>query len=441
MTDTYVTDTLADDSSESADTAGAETWVLTIAHHPTSRAMEGQRLALSDGDTIEIGRGCEHFSQAAFDDGKVSRKHAALHCQGGKLTLRDLGSRNGTSVNGDRIDEAELFHGDVITIGRILAIAHLGARHVPRHVHSDIVGVSAAHSRILHRIAIVARKDITVLIRGETGVGKELVARAIHEQSGRPGPLVAVNCSALTEGVLASELFGHTKGAFSGAEQERDGLVAAASGGTLFLDEIGDASPAMQGALLRLLEEREYRQVGSDKLSRSDARFITATNVDLDAAVEAGRYRADLVSRLRRFVIEVPPLRERLADIIVLANHFAERKLSRSLSLALLRYAWPANVRELQAVIEQAGLESDGDALKLSGELKKRLAATPRPAAKKPIKGRGVKRDRPSSEALSQRFRELDQNASALASELGVGRTTLYRWFREAGIDVRDIRD
>jgi DNA-binding NtrC family response regulator len=230
--------------------------------------------------------------------------------------------------------------------------------------------------------------------------------------------------------------------------------------------------------LLRLLEQREYRELGSNELRHSSARFVTATNVDLDAAVEEGSFRSDLLSRLSRIVIDVPPLRARREDIVPLARHFAEHvapgavTLSRSLALALLRYDWPSNARELQSVIEQAALEigtnleasmdPDGVAvfndmatldesagaertsprveLGLSMELAERLLPSSEPNRAREITRRGVTRDRPSPEALLARFHELGNNATALADELGVGRTTIYRWFREAGLDVRDLR-
>jgi transcriptional regulator with PAS, ATPase and Fis domain len=233
----------------------------------------------------------------------------------------------------------------------------------------------------------------------------------------------------------------------------REGLVAAAQGGTLFLDEIGDATAGFQATLLRLLEQREYRVMGETSTRHTDARFVAATNVVLEDAVTEGRFRADLRGRLERFVIEVPPLRERREDILVLAGHFivqaagVSRPLSRSLAHALIRHDWAANVRELQAVIEETLLEQPEEgALRLTARLAERLSTDgeePRESYVPPPRPsrRGVSLSRPSAEVLVSRFRELGCNASAMAEDLGVGRTTLYRWFREAGLDMRELRE
>ncbi|HZO11918.1 MAG TPA: sigma 54-interacting transcriptional regulator [Polyangiaceae bacterium] len=425
-----------------------EHWVLTVAHHREGIDALGERLVLLDNESVVLGRGCKEFGGEVFDDPRVSRQHVRVRCQNGILFAEDLQSRNGTLLNGRTIDRAELAEGDVLTVGGVLLLAHRGPRVVPRHRDPEIVGVGPACARVLHRIGLAARADVVVLIRGETGVGKELVARAIHAQSGRKGRFVAVNCSALSDGVLHSELFGHKKGAFSGATNEREGLVAAADGGTLLLDEIGDASPALQGALLRLLEQREYREVGSTDARTTTARFVMATNVPLEEAVEDGSFRTDLFGRINRWIIDVPPLRERQEDVMPLAHHFGERyakhpvRFARSFAQALLRYDWPANVRELQGIVERAVLEQPESAvLSLTEELARRLQSAPAassPAA--PMVRRGVRRVRPSAEDLYARFQALGCNASALAAELGVGRTTVYRWFREAGLEVGDIR-
>jgi transcriptional regulator with PAS, ATPase and Fis domain len=244
-------------------------------------------------EKLVLGRGCRHFPLPAFQHTRVSRRHAEVVHEGNSLRVADLGSRNGTLVNGMPVDRAELVDGDVVMIGGIMLLAHHGPRFVPApRGHDEIVGIGAACARIHHRIALAAPKDVTVLIRGETGVGKELVARAIHRESGRTGPFVALNCGSIADGVLQSELFGHARGSFSGAVAAREGLVASANEGTLFLDEIGDASPSFQATLLRLLEQREYRPMGSNEQLRSTARFVAATHVALDEAVDAGRFRA-----------------------------------------------------------------------------------------------------------------------------------------------------
>jgi transcriptional regulator with PAS, ATPase and Fis domain len=310
-----------------------------------------------------------------------------------------------------------------------------------------LVGVSAAHAELLAQIARVAPSDATVLIVGETGVGKELVAGEIHRLSGVGGRLSALNCGALAEGVVHSELFGHTRGAFSGAGRERAGLVASAAGGSLFLDEIGDASPTLQASLLRLLEQREYRAVGSDQTLRTDARFIAATHVPLEPAVAAGRFRGDLYARLARALIHVLPLRTRREDVVPLALHFAQHlmdapRLRRSLARALLRYDWPGNVRELHSVVEQLCREAaDREVLALTPTVAARLRSGSTPSSASPARAAGERAHKPTSEVLEQRFLALQGNLRALSIELGVSRNTLYRWIDEQGIDLVALRD
>jgi DNA-binding NtrC family response regulator len=228
-----------------------------------------------------------------------------------------------------------------------------------------MVGESEALRRVLEQVELVADTDATVLVRGESGTGKELVARAIHERSRRrQGPLVRVNCAAIPESLFESELFGHARGSFTGAVHDRPGRVEAAEGGTLMLDEIGEVPLSMQSKLLRLLQEKEFERVGETRPRKIDVRVVVATNRDLAAEVEAGRFRGDLFYRLNVFPIENPPLRERQEDIPLLAEHFiraAARRLHRqpprlteaALGQLMVR-DWPGNIRELENAIERA---------------------------------------------------------------------------------------
>jgi transcriptional regulator with GAF, ATPase, and Fis domain len=238
----------------------------------------------------------------------------------------------------------------------------------------EIVGTSPALQTVLSRISKVAPSDSTVLITGETGTGKELVARAIHRRSQRSGrAFVSVNCAAIPRDLVASELFGHEKGAFTGAMQRRLGRFEMADGGTIFLDEVGELSPDTQVALLRVLQEREFERVGGGQPIRVDIRVIAATNRDLQAAVANGTFRQDLFYRLNVFPIDVPPLRERKDDILMLVEYFAQRYASRAgktvrsiekKTLELLQsYQWPGNIRELQNVIERSIILSSADVL------------------------------------------------------------------------------
>ena len=231
-----------------------------------------------------------------------------------------------------------------------------------------IVGRSAPMVKLARLIARVAASHANVLIEGESGTGKELVARAIHRGSPREGaPFIGENCAALSESLIESELFGHVRGAFTGAERDRRGLFALADGGTLFLDEVGDMSARIQAKLLRVLQEGEFRPLGGRDIVRTDLRIVSATNRELGPMVEAGQFRGDLYYRLNVVGIKLPPLRERVEDIPLLAEHFLSkvrdgtaRGISREAMEMLCRYPWPGNVRELQNVIERAAVMTTG---------------------------------------------------------------------------------
>jgi len=239
---------------------------------------------------------------------------------------------------------------------------------------SNIIGSSGAMQAVYDMIAQVSRSDATVLVRGESGVGKELVANAVHYNSLRARkPFVKVNCAALPETIIESELFGHEKGAFTGALAERKGRFELAEGGSIFLDEIGDFSPATQIRMLRVLQEREFERVGGSATIRADVRIIAATNRDLEQLIAEGRFRQDLYYRLNVFPIHVPPLRERRSDILLLADHFVEkysranhksvRRISTPAIDMLVAYHWPGNVRELENCIERAVLLTSDDVI------------------------------------------------------------------------------
>jgi len=247
---------------------------------------------------------------------------------------------------------------------------------VQRSSYEEIVGSSPSLQKVLAAIEKVARTDSTVLVTGETGTGKELIAHAIHRRSSRSArPLIKVNCAALPKELIASELFGHERGAFTGAIQQRIGRFEAANSGTIFLDEVGELSPELQIALLRVLQEKEFERVGGNKTIRTDVRVIAATNRDLQREVAEGRFRTDLYYRLNVFPIHVPSLRERADDIPVLVDYLATRLSARmgkrirqiekrSLE-AMQAYSWPGNIRELQNVIERCVILADGEVLRL----------------------------------------------------------------------------
>ena len=239
-----------------------------------------------------------------------------------------------------------------------------------RYDFSHIIGNSNAMRQVYEQVTQVARSNATVLLRGESGTGKEMIARAIHYNSLRSKrPFVAVNCGALPENLIESELFGHEKGAFTGADKARKGRFELAEGGTLFLDEIGEIPPQTQVKLLRVLQEREFQRVGGSETIKSNIRLIAATNKDLEAAIAEGSFREDIYYRLNVFTIFLPPLRERRSDILLLAEHFLEkyevehgkriRRISTPAIDMLMAYHFPGNVRELENAIERAVLVCD----------------------------------------------------------------------------------
>src|SRR6202790_3281201 len=299
----------------------------------------------------------------------------------------------------------------------------------------DIVGSSAALRKVLRRVSKVASSDSTVLILGETGTGKELIARAIHKRSGRADrAFIGVNCAAIPPSLIASELFGHEKGAFTGATQRRLGRFETANGGTIFLDEIGALPGEIQIALLRVLQEREIERVGSDKPIPVDVRVLAATHWDLNVLVAEGRFREDLLYRLNVVPIEVPPLRERAADIPLLVEYFIDRfgkragkkfkTIDRKSLKAFQLYEWPGNVRELQNVIERAVILSEGETLAMEeGWLKRELRGNPKRSGTLP--GSLLKQEKEMIEARRAASQGRISGPSGAAANLGLPSRTL----------------
>jgi PAS domain S-box-containing protein len=309
----------------------------------------------------------------------------------------------------------------------------------------EIIGSSAALNRVLAHVTRVAPTDSTVLIKGETGTGKELVARAIHRLSRRSDrAFVLVNCAAIPPSLIASELFGHEKGAFTGAIQRRLGRFELADGGTIFLDEVGELPAETQSTLLRVLQEREFERVGGSQPISVDVRVLAATNRDLKAGVDAGSFRLDLFYRLNVFPLQVPSLRERVEDIPVLAEYFAQRyaakarKNIRSIekpTLKLLQtYSWPGNVRELQNVIERAAILCDGDTLSVD-ETWLQHESPARRADSATLAASLEDREREMIEAALTETRGRVSGASGAAARLGIARSTLESRVRSLRID------
>jgi formate hydrogenlyase transcriptional activator len=323
---------------------------------------------------------------------------------------------------------------------------------------AQVIGNSPALRRVLKRVETVAPTDSTVLINGETGTGKELIARAIHDLSPRRSkPFVKLNCAAIPTGLLESELFGHEKGAFTGAIAQRIGRFEVADGGTIFLDEVGEIPLELQTKLLRVLQEREFERLGSSRTLRTDARLIAATNRNLEAMVSEAKFRSDLFFRLNVFPVQVPPLREREGDIPLLVRHFAQqfsRRMNKVIETipsatmdALCRYHWPGNIRELQNVIERAVIVSAGPALSVDvADLKVSIASHVAEGTASPkLPTNGALHDVLEQSERQQILRALQQSnwvvagPNGAAGRLGMKRSTLQQRIRKLGIARRSV--
>ena len=314
----------------------------------------------------------------------------------------------------------------------------------------EIVGSSAALRKVLLQVAKVAPTDSTVLLTGETGTGKELIARAIHKRSRRSSrAFVSVNCAAIPQSLIASELFGHEKGAFTGALQRRLGRFELAEGGTIFLDEIGDLPADAQHTLLRVLQEREFERVGGTQTIRTDVRVIAATNSDLKLAMSTGAFRSDLFYRLNVFPIEIPPLRERREDIPMLVEYFIDRYASKAAkkirsinkpSLKLLEsYSWPGNIRELQNVIERAVIVCETETL-LIDENWLSLNTLKIPPVSRPLSEELVAREKERIEAALAETRGRVSGPLGAAVKLGIPRSTLDSKIRSLKINTHRFK-
>jgi len=311
-----------------------------------------------------------------------------------------------------------------------------------RYNFSNIIGKSDSIQQIFELIETLGDTDCTVLIEGESGTGKELVARAIHHESARRNrPFVKVNCSAIVEGLFESELFGHVKGAFTGAIKDKTGKFESADGGTIFLDEIGEMPMALQSKLLRVIQDKEFEKVGDTKTVKVDVRVIAATNRDLKDEIKTSNFREDLYYRLCIIPIKMPPLRERKEDIPLLVNHFMEKcslKISNKQKIneitsaalsALIDYNWPGNIRELENAIEHAYIRSktnriENEALphSIAGSALKEIGNTIE---------RGVKGEEMEKLQINALLKKYSGNKTRIAKELGLSRTTLWRRFKK----------
>jgi transcriptional regulator with GAF, ATPase, and Fis domain len=387
----------------------------------------------------------------------VSRVHARIVRKGPGWQLEDLQSRNGTYLDGARIDRADLEDRGLVRIGDTLFefvadgiddyipySTELGRRAT--RVPELIGGLSI--DRVAAQVETAAPTGLSMLVCGETGTGKELVARALHRLSGRPGPLSSINCAAVPTHLFESELFGYRKAAFTGADRDKPGILQAAGGGTVHLDEIGEMPLEAQAKLLRVLDSQEVRPVGAVRGERVDLRFVCATHRDLPALVAAGRFRADLFARISAMTIALPPLRIRREDIDLLVRHFlrdagrANVQATFGFMLAMCDYDWPRNVRECAAVVRRAATLADGpvlDVVHLPPELQASVASygsrVTRSAPRDAANGRV-----PGADELRRLLVTHAGNIAAVARELGKDRAQVDRLIRRHAISPDDFR-
>ncbi len=390
------------------------------------------------GDLV-IGRGAE--ADIRIDDASISRKHALLSI-GPNVRIKDLGGANGTRVADHALEPgewAELSPGEVIDLGSVMLILLRGETALESPVAIVREPEGNAMARVERLLERVAPGDISVLIQGETGVGKEVFAERLHAKSKRVGrPLLKLNCGGFTEALLDSELFGHEKGSFTGADKAKPGLLEMADGGSVFLDEIGELPLGLQARLLRVLQDKKVQRIGALEPRAIDVRFISATNRDLAAEVTAGRFRQDLYYRLNGVTLSIPPLRERGGEIAGLTRTFLAEastqtgrtlRLSRAALARLEQHTWPGNIRELKNVIDRAALicpedEIDEEHLQLA------------PLAEAAASAGSLHADVESLERrrIVETLESCGGNQTRAAQKLGISRGTLLARLKQFGI-------
>lgn len=326
-------------------------------------------------------------------------------------------------------------------------IAILQQQSVARHAFEKMVGKSAGMQDVFRRIQLAADSDVTTLITGDSGTGKELAAAAIHAKSSRHDrPFLAINCAAIPETLLESELFGHVKGAYTGAVKDKLGVFEATDGGTLFLDEIGDVGPAVQVKLLRVLQEQQIRRVGDDKTRQVDVRLVTATHQDLRALVASGKIREDFFYRIHVFEIRLPPLRERQEDIPLLVQHFIvelnqshQRQvdgITRDAMKCIMDYHWPGNIRQLRNAIQHAMVTVTGDRVSLLDLPAELRNDAPRSSNDSAATRHGDARQQDEKRRIIDALRETHGNRTRAARLLGVSRVTLWKKITRYDIEI-----
>ncbi len=438
-----------------------ETAQATIVRIPrfALRVVASGQLAPADAGKLTVGTA--EGVGLALDDKAVSRFHCELEATRDGIVVRDLGSKNGTFVDGLQVREAILTKPAKLVVGRTPLELVLDPTRDPVTIGKErtfgrLVGASVAIRSAFATLARVAPTTAPVLVTGESGTGKELAAHALHEASPRAnGPFEIVDCGGLPATLIESELFGHVRGAFTGADRDRPGAFERASGGTLFLDEIGELPLELQPKLLRALGEREFRRLGATETKKSDVRIVCATNRDLRAQVNAGHFRADLYFRLAVIEVRMPPLRERTEDLPLLVSTLLaaireERGLTTHFELddeamePLRRHPWPGNVRELRNYLEQLVILAvppplgGGPALGPLGDQEKGAAvdAAVAPLLELPLRrAKELLVDRFEKQYVERLVAASGGNLAEAARRAGIDRVTLWRILRRHGID------
>jgi transcriptional regulator with PAS, ATPase and Fis domain len=395
----------------------------------------------------------------AIQHNAVSRIHARIHRAGDSFVLTDLDSRNGTLVDGCRVRTIALEHDDEIRIGD--AIFKFVEHDIDAYVVTEpspypaLVG-GARLTRLARELLAIARSDLPVLVLGETGTGKEVIAQMIHAASARTGKISAINCAAIPTNLLESELFGYKRGAFSGADRDKVGLVAHAHRGTVFLDEIGDMPPDAQAKMLRLLETKEILPLGALSAEKVDVRVVSATHRDLSDLVSAGKFRGDLYARLNGHATRLPPLRARKEDLRALITHFFQKHSAPAFTIpaqtmaAICQYDWPYNVRELEAAMRRALalMSADGstemqlkhlpDAVQRAMEGYGSEASSP--SLPPPATSAASRAQAPDEQAMRDLLTRHHGNVTAIARELRKDRVQVHRWMKKYNLSPEDFR-